>query len=164
MQYLFLAMSFLLGHYSPSHLQPAQTLSLLRAQLALAQAALVLPQLETSKKHCWHGCPLALGVGCGPHLLQDHPTESEEEGGSFGDCRVVKWIPSGEVDPIGPVGPAVLPGALGLLPGLRGNWGYQFGSSSPSRTCDTEHEPLPQPLQRKVQALGFKTAFISSFS
>lgn len=73
---------------------------------------------------------------------------------------------SGEADPIGLLGiwPAVLRGTLGLLPALWGNWGYQFGSSSPCRTCNTEHAPLPQPLQHKVQALGFKTAFISSFS
>ena len=73
---------------------------------------------------------------------------------------------SSEVGPVGPLGAwlAVPCDTLGLLPGLWGNWGYQFGSSSPSRTCGMEHAPLPQPLQRKVQALGFKTAFISSFS
>lgn len=161
MQYLFLAMSFWLGHYSLSHLQPAQTSNLLRAQLTLAQAALALPHLKILKKHCWHSCPLALGVGCGPHVHQCHPMESWEEGGSFGDCLVVKWIP---LDHCVREWLAVLRGALGLLPGLQGNWGYQFGSSSPSRTCDMEHMPLPQPLQHKVRALGFKTSFISSSS
>lgn len=54
--------------------------------------------------------------------------------------------------------------SVALLTGLWANWGYQFGSSSPSRTCSMEHALLLQPLQRKVRALGFKTTFISSFS
>lgn len=162
MQYLFLAMSSWLGHCSPSHLQPAQTPSLLRAELALAKLCLLFLTWRPRRSIAGvAGSPLALGVGCGPHMRQERrPTSHGVQGGG----EIIRRLSGGEVEPVGPLGAwlAVQCGALGLL--LQGNWGYQFSSSSLSRTCNMEHAPLPQPSQRKVRALGFKTTLISSFS
>lgn len=75
-----------------------------------------------------------------------------------GERGRIVWRQNSEVDPGGPVGlwPSVPHSTLELLPGLWGNWGYWFGSSSPIRACVTEHAPLPQPLQHKVRALGLE--------
>lgn len=82
----------MLCHFDKGIIPPPVTCSLLRpprplrAQLALAQAALALSHLEILKKHCQSRCPVVLVMSCGPCMCQDCPMEHWKEGGLLGGC------------------------------------------------------------------------------
>lgn len=120
--------------------------------VAPAQAALALSYLLTLKKHHQSACPVILVMSCSPHVHQDCRVENGKEGGSLGDSLVVKWMLLDHWA-CGWLSLASAPGKLGIPAGLfQPQQDLWHGACTPS-----------QPVQLKVRALGFKTAFISSF-